>query len=460
MASISTDKKNGTRAIQFYEPGTSKRKTIRLGKTPKKLAESIKVRIEGIIACRAAGLPLDAELAKWVGDLDKQLADRLAAVGLVDGQRRATLREHLDSYRNRRTDVKQATLTVWGQTIRNLCTFFGDDRLVHTIHTGDALDFKRFMLESKLAPTTIHKRLQFSRQFFEDMVDRTLVNENPFRKVSIKTGPPGRKFFVTREMGDKLIEAAPDAEWRSIIALSRHGGLRCPSEILLLRWEDINWDTRRITVTSPKTEHHPGRETRVAPLFPELAAVLQEAYELAPDGAEYVVTRYRHLAPKVKSGDWKNINLRTQLLRIIKRAGLTPWPKPWHNMLASRETELADTYPIHVVTAWLGNTPEVARKHYLQVTDDHFQAAVRDGEGTPDGSAAESGAVALRNAVPSVAAPNRKDGQETTEAPDTQGLLRSVAGSCESVHKPQVEAAGIEPASRAISMQASTCVVG
>ena len=30
---------------------------------------------------------------------------------------------------------------------------------------------------------------------------------------------------------------------------------------------------------------------------------------------------------------------------------------------------------MHVVTAWLGNTPEIARKHYLQVTDEHFRLA-------------------------------------------------------------------------------------
>lgn len=30
---------------------------------------------------------------------------------------------------------------------------------------------------------------------------------------------------------------------------------------------------------------------------------------------------------------------------------------------------LRSLYPLHVVTAWLGNTEKVASKHYLQVTD-------------------------------------------------------------------------------------------
>ena len=46
-------------------------------------------------------------------------------------------------------------------------------------------------------------------------------------------------------------------------------------------------------------------------------------------------------------------------------------------MRAAGETELAKEYPIHVVTSWLGNTPRIALKHYLQVTDADFERAAR-----------------------------------------------------------------------------------
>ena len=60
------------------------------------------------------------------------------------------------------------------------------------------------------------------------------------------------------------------------------------------------------------------------------------------------------------------------LNRILKRAGVPPWPKLFHNLRASRETELADTFPEHVVCKWIGNSRVVARRHYLQVTEEHF----------------------------------------------------------------------------------------
>ena len=60
-----------------------------------------------------------------------------------------------------------------------------------------------------------------------------------------------------------------------------------------------------------------------------------------------------------KSG-WRNCNLRTQFERLVRRAGLMPWPRLFHALRVSRETELARERLIHVVTGWLGNTTKVA----------------------------------------------------------------------------------------------------
>jgi hypothetical protein len=54
----------------------------------------------------------------------------------------------------------------------------------------------------------------------------------------------------------------------------------------------------------------------------------------------YVVDGNHREAANTASG-WRNCNLRTQFERIVKRTGLTPWPKLFHAMRASRETELA-----------------------------------------------------------------------------------------------------------------------
>jgi integrase len=58
---------------------------------------------------------------------------------------------------------------------------------------------------------------------------------------------------VTREEAQKVLDACPNAEWRLIFALTHFGGLRIPSELMQLRWGDIDWERGRMTVRSPKT---------------------------------------------------------------------------------------------------------------------------------------------------------------------------------------------------------------
>ena len=85
MACILKDK-NGTRRIQFYD-SDGKRKQIRLGKCPQKLAEAIKVKVEALITAMAANQPVDAETAKWVSGLETAMANKLAGVGLAPKRR-------------------------------------------------------------------------------------------------------------------------------------------------------------------------------------------------------------------------------------------------------------------------------------------------------------------------------------------------------------------------------------
>lgn len=153
--------------------------------------------------------------------------------------------------------------------------------------------------------------------------------------------------------------------------LSRYGGLRCPSEHLALTWGDVDWEQNRVRVPSCKTEHHEGKDCRFIPLFPELRGPLMEVFEQAQPGTEHVITRWRDTA----------VNLRTHFLRLIHRAGLKQWPKLWHNLRSSRQTELAEKYPAHVVGAWMGNSVSVAEDLYLQIRDEYFTDAVQSKTG-------------------------------------------------------------------------------
>lgn len=179
-----------------------------------------------------------------------------------------------------------------------------------------------------------------------------------------------RFYFLKASDAKKILDSLPTLDWKLIFALCRWGGLRCPTEVMALRWVDIDWEENRIRIRSRKTERH-GKGSRIIPLFPELRPLLNEAFdEASKGGAEYVIRK------QVSNSH----NLRTALSRYLERAGFDTWPKLFQNLRSTRETELAQRFPIHVVCRWMGNTEAVAAKHYLQLTDGHFDEALKPEE--------------------------------------------------------------------------------
>ena len=413
MASISTDPK-GKRRILFVNPDGD-RKQIRLGKVSQRSAESVKYRVEQLLECLNLKRPMETDLAQWVTDLESPLAKKLARVGLIpkpEAKVAATLGLFIKNYVTGRVDVKPATKEVWRQGEMGLVEFFGADKPIGEVSPGDADNYKLHLMGKKLASMTVRKRLQFATMIFRAAMRRRLIPDSPFADVSIKASMPDRSRFITREEMAAILEACPNLDWRVIAALSRWGGMRCPSEVLSMTWQDIDWERERITVHSPKTEHHPGKDTRVIPLFPELRPILQEAFEAAPVGAVYVVDEKHRRAAMGKAG-WRNCNLRTTFEKIVKRAGLTPWPRLFHNLRSSRQTELAERFPSHVVCGWLGNSEDIARKHYYQITDAHFAEATTD----PKESGAESGAQTAQNAAQRARAATGEDSHKRGATP-------------------------------------------
>lgn len=368
MASVSTDK-NGLRRIQFVDRDGN-RKTIYLGKTPIKTANEIRRKVESLVSAHSSQTALDNPTAVWVAGIGDELADKLAAVGLIPERTKrqvTTLAGLIEHVVGLRPDAKPRTIINLRQGGGKLVSHFGADRPLDRITEGDADSFVA-ALRKKYSPANVSRLIKHAKQFFHAARRAGLVTANPFG--DIKAGSmanPARMYYLTREDAQKIIAACPDAEWRLIVALARFGGLRCPSELAALTWADVDWERGRFLVKSPKTAHHADGGRRWVPLFPELRPHLEAAFDAAEPGTMFVVMRTRS----------HETNLRTTFERIVYKAGLLPWPKPFQNMRASRETELVQTFPLHVVTAWIGNSARVAAKHYLQVTDADFVKATQ-----------------------------------------------------------------------------------
>ena len=99
---------------------------------------------------------------------------------------------------------------------------------------------------------------------------------------------------------------------------------------------------------------------------------------------------------------------------------------------------LTDRFPIQVVTAWIGNSVAVAKKHYLQVTDNHFDAAAGGANMVQNLS---GGANMVQN----------------SQAPKSKNPAKSeVSKSAKALKSKQAPPVGLEPTTNGLTVRCST----
>ena len=393
MASLSFDNSKAGYRLSFRDADKRKR-AIWLGGVSAAKAEEWKTHVEHLLYVASRDEPPHKATAAWISRLKDKEHRKLSGVDLVESRaelirQNMPLGKFLDGYIAERQDLKGSTIETYLKARDCLVAYFGVSKPLRSITMEDAERWRIWLAtkgnrrdknRSDMADATVRRRTGKVKQFFAKALERGLIDSNPFAKL-VSTSKPNkqRQFFVPAEWIEKCIAEAPDVTWRTIIALARYGGLRCPSELLRLKWTDVNLPARRMTIHASKTEHHDDGGVRVCPIFPELFPYLQAAWDAAPDGAVYVIDRYR-----------QGSNLRTQFERIILRAGLAPWPRLMQNLRASRETELMARFPAKDVASWLGNSVPVAMKHYAMTLEDSFQQATQGVTIAASGSAGGS----------------------------------------------------------------------
>ena len=89
---------------------------------------------------------------------------------------------------------------------------------------------------------------------------------------------------------------------------------------------------------------------------------------------------------------------------------------------------------MHVVCEWIGNSEVVAKKHYLQITEEHFARASK----------------AVQNPVQQGAKSAHKASQKRNASPAQDGALQDVVTQWESVNNCLVGPPGFEPGTKGL----------
>ena len=457
MASLVWDSAKGGRRARILFLVSDRRLTVRLGKVPAKVADTWKRRVEELVANLVGGVAPDANLSTWLRALPDDAHGKLSRAGLVAVRVREekpvrTVESLCCAFKDRAV-VKPSTRLAYQQTLTSIVTFFGENRDVSTITTEDADEWrvaistaaagegrrkkKRTTSDNRLAPATVAKRIHVARRVFGKAKTWGWITENPFGHLRAGSqSNPSRNHYVDVQVTEAVLAACAGLQWQALVGLCRYAGLRCPSEVGLLRWADVDFHHGRLQVRSPKTEGHGGEHAvRLVPMVPRLRAILGEVFDAAPAGESIVVP----MAARAQA------NLRTTLTKVIERAHCQPWPRLFQNLRASCETDWAQTYPAHVCAKWLGHSPRIAQDHYLMVRDHHFQDAASGGTEEASDRGAKSGALVAQNAAQQSSATDRDETQDESETELYPAEYVVSATSIEEGKKVLVGDEGLEP---------------
>lgn len=369
---------DGKFRIQFMNPAIGKRSILYTGlsttenrRSNESKAKALKVDLERLVEDLGRDGRPGVRSEAWIKDVGPDLRKKLERLRLVDDERDRprTLAELLNLFlANHKGAGADATYKKWVSASNKLRTFFKGTKPLSSFKAADGKDFRNWMLKARkgldgeaYAESHIRKTCAIAHQFFGYGIEKGALRESPFEGVPKAGLPNQRGEYVDRDKFRKVLDACPDEEFKMVLAIVRYAGLRHPSESQLLKWGDVDLDASRIRVTSPKTKIH-GKSERTVPIVPALRPFL-EAGKKGRDTDEWVIW------------DHRRENNRRLLQGVIKRAKVDEWKKLFQNLRLSCETDFAAHHPIHVVCAWMGNSPRVAIAHYLQVREEDFRKA-------------------------------------------------------------------------------------
>ena len=197
--------------------------------------------------------------------------ERLVKKGLVEIKEGPTLGELLRRYCDAKKRVlKASTQRTDGVIFKAFLEEIGAETRANELTRQNAFEYVEG-LKTRLAEATWTKRLGVLKKLFNWAVENELVDANPFGK--IRGGSQTNKeriFYVDLNASARILDACPSQEWRTLFAFMRYAGARAESEPRELRWGDVDFERRRLTIRSPKTERYKGGDKRDYPLFREL----------------------------------------------------------------------------------------------------------------------------------------------------------------------------------------------
>ena len=320
------------------DEGTSKRLTF-YGPTAAQALEKMRVARKRVKQGKPAS---DARLtlASWL--------DEWSAGPLEYSNRKETTK---DAYRYMLRHVQSATIST---------------KELRRVLPNDLTKFFSGIKTSGLSSATIAKIFAALKLAFKDAVIERKIAENPFDHVARQKVETVEAKFLTIEQTQRLVESAKENRLYVAIKLIAETGLR-RGEALGLRWEDIDFEKRKVHVrhtlarsknglylTPPKTK----ASRRVLDIAPSLADLLRSHKIAQGEESQNASNKFlnKEFVFATRTGEPVDPrNLQRSVAVACKKAGLdTVGP---HTLRHSAATTMLEAgVPIHIVSRILGHS--------------------------------------------------------------------------------------------------------
>ncbi len=283
--------------------------------------------------------------------------------------KRYTLRELTDKYLEHcRTTMAPRWAHNKGLLLENfILPFFGESTALKNISASQIEAYQRYRLQSVKTRTvnieTHHALLAMLRK----AVDWDMMPETAIPKAKKLQEDEGRLRFLSKEEIAKLRETAEQLspELDAYVMLGLNAGLRA-GEALALRWQDINFDQRIITIAPRQDWTTKTRKTRVIPMNKDLCEFLKARLESNPGSEMVIEVTYEGMKKRFR--------------RLVNLSGL---PIEGDNKVTAHTLRhsfashlvMAGT-PLYTVAALLGHSSTETTRLYSHLAPDHLQDAV------------------------------------------------------------------------------------
>ena len=276
-------------------------------------------------------------------------------------------------YADRQTELRPGTMELHQQTGRYLTGYFGERRRLDSITRVEARAFKTALANGEIAhvnkrkknggmaATTVDQHIRHARTFFNHALSDDLIMFNPFDRLAQNDPVEKDWHYVDPDEFGKLMNAAKPG-WQLLFVLCRWAGLRL-EEALELPGAKIDLEARRLTIVSREDFTVKDKDSRTIPIVPELHdffhqhGVLDTGLAIPKDAVS-------------RRNVWRDFQV------PCKRAGVTPYSKPFHSLRKSCITDWAARFPAHVVKEWAGHADiRTTLKYYLKVSDGDYRRA-------------------------------------------------------------------------------------